>query len=195
MRTLVVAACLLLAVSASAEQPTKREKRPLYVNDVPELGLRILTEVNPKWSVKLELNSRGQYLVRAATPARTYPAGEMVWLALPELTPAAEGLQSAAYRAILGHVDRYATVSRRPTMKDLAGATYDDLTGYEYVFSGSSDGVAADVRIFVGNKPGKPLVLMQATTRHGKIAHLNEQIRRSWTNVSYLDDIEQNLGR
>jgi hypothetical protein len=96
----------VLTPFAVADVSPQREKRPLYVNDVPELGLRILTEAKPKWSVQLEMNRDDQYMVRAAAPFRTYPPAEMVWLVMPELRPKAQDLQAVAYKAIRGHMDR-----------------------------------------------------------------------------------------
>lgn len=188
MKTGMGGACAIMLMFAATLVFAEMEKRPLYVNNVEELGLRILTEVNPKWSVQLEMNHSNQYMVRAAPPSRTYPPGEMVWLVLPEVLSTKDELQLVAYKAVLGHVDRFSAVNARPRMKDLRAASYGDLSGYEWGFSGVIEDVSTDVRLFVGNKPGKPLVLMQATTQHGKMMHLNEQIRRSWTNVRYLDE-------
>jgi hypothetical protein len=43
-----------------------------------------------------------------------------------------------------------------------------------------------DVLIFFGHQPGKSAVLAHAYTLHGKLDHISENIRRSWTNLRYL---------
>jgi hypothetical protein len=65
-------------------------------------------------------------------------------------------------------------------------ATYGELKGYEAEFPAVADSVPVDVRVFFGHEPGKPVVAMQVYTLRGKMPHLAEQIRRSWSHVAYL---------
>jgi len=68
----------------------------------------------------------------------------------------------------------------------LKPASYGAFIGYEAEFSAVADTVPVDVRVFFGHQPGKPAVAMQVFTLKGKLPHLSEQIRRSWSNVKYL---------
>ncbi|MEF7615662.1 hypothetical protein V4F39_17235 [Aquincola sp. MAHUQ-54] len=60
------------------------------------------------------------------------------------------------------------------------------LQGFGATFAGKAQGDAVDVRVFIGQSPGRLPVAMQAYTLRGKLDHLDEPIRRSWGKVKYL---------
>ncbi len=172
-----VIATLVMTHSHAAD----RVKRPMQVHRVKEVGLEIWTEAEPRWDTHLEGKS-GQYTFVAETPDLTYPVAGFMWSsALSEKFPAA-AFKEAARGAIDGSARRYGVT----LVGQLKEARYGDLSGYEVTIAGSIQQTPVDVLIFVGQQPGKPLVVMQAATQRGKIDHISEQVRRSWTHVKYL---------
>lgn len=171
------ALCTLAAVAHSAF------KRQMLVHKVDELALEIWTEARPEWEARVEWKN-GQPIFVAETPALTYPPAGMSWVSMSRLRFDQHALEEVARGAIHQAARNYKV---RPDILALKSARYGDLPGYEAEFSAEAQGTAVDVRVFCGLKPGKPAVVMQAFTLHGKLAHISEQIRRSWTNVRYLD--------
>jgi hypothetical protein len=69
---------------------------------------------------------------------------------------------------------------------EISPKQHGELTGYEAQYVGKVLGMAADVRMFFGFQPGRAPVVMTVYTLQGKMKNLEEVIRRSWDNVSYL---------
>lgn len=169
--------CTLAVVAQSAL------KRPMQVHRVDELALEIWTEAQPEWDARVEWQN-GQPIFVAETPALTYPPAGMSWVSLSRLRFDKHALEEIARGAIHQAARNYKV---RTDVIALKAARYGDLIGYEAEFSADPHGTPVDVRVFCGLKPGRPAVVMQAFTLRGKLAHVSEQIRRSWTNLRYLD--------
>jgi hypothetical protein len=180
-RITLMIALLLLANSAPAGQ---RVKRPMVIHSVTQLGLEIWTESDPLWETRIKLQ-RGRPIFVAEAPALAYPPAGMTWASLPELRFANDEIEAAARGAIHQAALNYGI--RELQTIALAPASYGDLDGYEATFSGQASGAAVDVRVFCGHRVGKPAVVVQAFAPRGKLEHLGEHIRRSWTHLRYLD--------
>jgi hypothetical protein len=158
----------------------ERVPRPMRIHRVAELGLEIWTEKDPLWETALS----GRSVFTAETPALTYPPAGMTWVSLPHTHFSPEELEAGA-RGALQQVARNYQV-RDVSRLVLTPARYGELSGYESRFSGSAHGARVEVLVFVGHKPGRPAVLAQAYTLEGKLDHIREHVRRSWSNLRYL---------
>lgn len=167
-----------VAFSAAAE---KRAGRPMIIHRIPQLQLEIWTEQDPQWETHVN-DANGAFTFIAETPALTYPPAHMSWTAQPQLKFQQQDIEAAAR----GALHQVAANYRVPPPEQIKQATYGDLTGYETTFQARSD-KPIEVRVFCGHRPGQPAVVMQAVTLKDKLPHLSEHIRRSWSNVRYLD--------
>lgn len=170
-----------LCTAASAESAAV--ERPMRIHKVDALGLEIWTEATPEWDTRLErLDEQSRFV--AETPALAYPPAGMTWVSKPGSLFAEAELEEAA-RGVVHRVARNYGV-REPSKLELTTARYGDLTGYRGDFSSPLRAMPVDVRVFLGHRPGRAAVVMQACTLKGKLGHIDEHIRRSWTNVRYL---------
>ena len=71
--------------------------------------------------------------------------------------------------------------------EQLTPMQYGELTGYEATFQAEPHNIPIDVRVFFGHREGMPMVVMQVVTLKGRLAHVAEHVRRSWTHLRYLD--------
>jgi hypothetical protein len=158
-------------------------KRPMHIHKVKELALEIWTEAEPEWESRLEWNN-GQATFVAETPALTYPPAGMTWVSRAGFNFSEQELEEGARGAVHQAARNYGV--QAGSAIELKAAHYGDLAGYEAEFSANAKGTPVDVRVFCGRQPGKAAVVMQAFTLKGKLGHISEQIRRSWTNLRYL---------
>lgn len=172
-----------LPFCALSEAEVERVPRPMRIHRVEELGIEIWTEADPRWETTLTMR-RGQRVFSAETPALTYPPAGMTWVSDPEVRFTAEELEEAARGAIHQAARNYGI--RNPTQLVLVPARYGEMSGHESRFSAQADGTQVDVLIFFGHEPGRPAVLVHAYTLAGKLEHLREHIRRSWTHLRYI---------
>jgi hypothetical protein len=182
----VVAIAVAVAASTLAATAAEPVKRSMVVHQVKELGLEIRTEEDPRWDTRLENDGRGTYTFVAETPGSNYPPAGMSFTASRLRFTAAEfgeAARGAVYQAALN----YGLAAEASRAIALRPVVYGDLDGFEADFSAVADGTPVDVRVFFGHRPGKPAVSMQVYTLRDKLPHLAEQIRRSWTNVRYLE--------
>jgi hypothetical protein len=179
-RNLAAVIAMLLTLSAEA---APRTGRPMIIHRLPELGLEIWTEQDPEWETHLSQRAGAPTFV-AETPALTYPPGHMSWTTLPHLRFDPQDLEAGAQGAL--HQVAANHQIRSPRRLHITTKRYGNLVGYETVFEARSQNTPVEVRAFCGHHPGKHPVLMQATTLKHKSAHLAEHIRRSWSNVKYL---------
>lgn len=177
-----VAAIAAMSVATAAEPV----KRTMVVHQVKEIGLEIRTEEHPAWDRRLERNEGGVATFVAETPGSNYPPAGMSF-AMSKLVFTAAEFSEAARGAVYQAARNYGLTSDASRALPLQPATYGDLQGYEAEFSAVVDDMPVDVRVFFGHRPGRPAVSMQAYTLKGKLPHLSEQLRRSWTNVRYLN--------
>lgn len=178
-RTLAVIAMMLALTTDAAP----RSGRPMIIHRLPALGLEIWTEQDPEWETHLNQRSGAATFV-AETPALTYPPAHMSWTTLSRLRFDPQDLEAGAQGAL--HQVAANHQVRSPTRIPITRRQYGDLIGYEAVFEARSQSLPIEVRAFCGHRPGKPPVLMQLTTLKHKSAHLAEHVRRSWSNVRYL---------
>lgn len=154
----------------------------MIIHRLPELNLEIWTEQDPEWETHVDDRWVAPTFV-AQPPALTYPPAHMSWTMLPHLRFQQDEME-AATRGVLHQMAINYGVS---PPKLLTPRQYGDLTGYEATFQAVSDGLPIDAHVFCGHREGKPAVVMQVVTLRGKLPHLSEHIRRSWTNLRYLD--------
>lgn len=173
--------CAFCALPVRAE--TSTVKRPMIIHKVSELGLEIWTEAEPEWETRLD-QKKGQKIFVAETPALTAPPAGMSWVSVKGITFTAAEIREGAHGAIRQAATNYG-LSKNQTL-ELRAATYGELTGYEADFTANAYGTPVDVRVFCGHQPGKDAVVMHAFTLRGKLNHISENIRRSWTHVRYL---------
>ncbi len=159
-------------------------KRPMVIHKLPEVGLEIWTEANPEWEVAVT-RSGNRNTFSAETPGSTYPPAGMTFT-LSGLKFSQAEFPRAARSAVDEAARNYGVPDGKLAGIALKPASYGAFSGYEAEFSAVADTVPVDVRVFFGHQPGKPAVAMQVFTLKGKLPHLSEQIRRSWSNVKYL---------
>lgn len=162
-------------------------KRPMVVHRIAQLGLEIRTEAEPMWDVSLDPRNGGRPIFSSETPASTYPPAGMTWAASNQIFAEIE-FEEAARGALNRAASNYNLSSRHAATLKMRPATYGDLVGFEVEFPATAQDTPIDVKVFFGHQPGKPAVAMQAFTLRGKLPHISEQIRRSWTNTRYLTD-------
>lgn len=172
----------LCAISPIDAIAGTRAGRPMIIHRPPEMNLEIWTEQDPEWETSIK---RGPYSMTfaAETPALTYPPTHMSWTIAPTLTFEPHELESAAHGVLHQMAIRY----RALPPGHLSHARYGDLIGYEATFQAEARNIPIDVRVFAGHREGKPMVVLQVVTLKGKLTHVAEHIRRSWTHVRYLD--------
>lgn len=175
----IAALCAIHSIDAIAGT---RAGRPMIIHRLPEMNLEIWTEQDPAWETRLK-QSRYSQTFTAETPALTYPPTHMSWTIAPALKFEPHELESAAHGVLHQIAIRYRT---HPPER-ISQAQYGDLIGYEASFQAEPQNIPVDVRVFCGHREGKPLVVMQVVTLQGKLTHVAEHIRRSWTHLRYLD--------
>ncbi|MCF6298612.1 MAG: hypothetical protein L3J01_01900 [Thiomicrorhabdus sp.] len=162
------------------------EKRPMVVITVEELGLDIWIEAKPRWSTRVTLKGK-QPLFIAESPLNSYPPAIMTWATFPTLRITEDTLKEVVHSAIKTAAGHYNLSASQIKNIDIQPASYGKLKGYDAVFDGKINNKWVSVKMFFAHQKGKPLISMQVYTQQGKLGHLSENIRRSWTNISYLN--------
>ncbi|WP_116811693.1 hypothetical protein [Steroidobacter cummioxidans] len=176
---LIAGLCTIGPIDVSA---TTRVGRPMIIHRLPEMNLEIWTEQDPEWETSLERRPSALTFT-AETPALTYPPTHMSWTIAPVLKFEPGELESAARGVMHQMAVRY----RTHPPEQITQAQYGDMIGYEATFQAEPQSVPVDVRVFCGHREGKPMVVMQVVTLRGKLTHVAEHVRRSWTHLRYLD--------
>ena len=167
-------------------RPSQRLQREMQIHRVPELGLEIWVENQPPWEAELTPGNPRPMFV-AQSPTDYYPPAVMSYGAFRGESVDASQLALTATTAIRRAAENYKVpATQRLALKPRA-TRYGDLVGYEADFDGNANGERVQVKVFVGHVPGRFPVAMQVYTLPGKLPHLSEAIRRSWTNLKYLD--------
>jgi hypothetical protein len=179
--TTLLIACLC-ALTSTIAAASVRTGRPMIIHRLPELNLEIWTEQDPEWETHLG-DFAGVFTFIAETPALTYPPAYMSWTVMKELKLSQHQLEDAARGVLYQMAMNY----RTNPPKEIRPRSYGDLTGFEATLDVAPDGTPSDVLLFCGHREGRPIVVMQVVTLKDRLPHLSEQIRRSWTNVRYLD--------
>jgi len=179
-RAALLMACLC-SISSIATAGT-RVGRPMIIHRLAEMNLEIWTEQDPEWETSVT-RSKQALTFTAETPALAYPPTHMSWTISQHLKFEVHELKQAARGVMYQMTLRYDT----QFPQEIAEAEYGELKGYEATFPAERQNIPIEVRVFCGHREGKPMVVMQAVTLKGKLAHVAEHVRRSWTHVRYLD--------
>jgi len=171
----------LCAISINAIAAT-RAGRPMIIHRLSTMNLEIWTEHDPEWETQLK-SSNEAVTFSAETPALTYPPTHMSWTVSPMLTIKPDELEAAAS----GVIHQVAINYRSQPPEQVTPKEYGDLVGYEATFQAEPHNIPIDVKVFCGHGEGKPLVVMQVVTLQGKLSHVSEHVRRSWTHLRYLE--------
>lgn len=178
--TLLIAT--LCAIHSNDAIAGTRAGRPMIINRLPAMNLEIWTEQDPEWETRLKRSPSSLTFI-AETPALTYPPTYMSWTIAPVLKFEPHELESAAHGVLHQMAIRYRTLPP----EQVSHAQYGDLSGYEATLQAEAQNIPVDVHVFCGHREGKPMVVMQVVTLKGKLTHVSEHIRRSWTHLRYLD--------
>ena len=176
---LIAGLCAIASIDVIAGT---RAGRPMIIHRLAEMNLEIWTEQDPEWDTRLK-RSPNALTFTAETPALTYPPTHMSWTIAPILKFEPAELESAARGVMHQMAIRY----RTHPPEQIIQAQYGEMMGYETTFEAEAQNIPVDVRVFCGHREGKPMVVMQVVTLKGKLAHVAEHVRRSWTHLRYLD--------
>lgn len=176
---LIASVCAISSIDVIA---ATRVGRPMIIHRLSEMNLEIWTEHDPEWETHLKQGPHSLTFA-AETPALTYPPTHMSWTIAPTLKFEPRELESAA-RGVLHQI---ATRYRAHPPEQISHAQYGDLAGYEATLQAEVQNIPVEVRVFCGHREGKPMVVMQVVTLKGKLTHVAEHVRRSWTHLRYLD--------
>ncbi|MFC4310187.1 hypothetical protein ACFPN2_13935 [Steroidobacter flavus] len=174
-------ACLCAIQSKDVTAAT-RVGRPMIIHRLSVMNLEIWTEQDPEWETSLK-QSATALTFSAETPALAYPPAHMSWTIAPRMKFQDGELEDAARGVLYQMALNYRTLPP----EQLIEAQYGELTGYEATFQAEPRNVPVDVHVFFGHREGMPMVVMQVVTLRGKLAHLAEHVRRSWTHLRYLE--------
>lgn len=162
-----------------------RALREMQVHKVPELGLEIWVENQPAWETELS-NKTGHPTFVAQSPDFYHPPVVMTYASWPKEKVEPEFMRDMAVTAIRRASENFGLNAAQARGIQPYEVSYGDLRGYEGTFEGTAGGTAMDVRVFVGQAPGKFPVALSVYTLRGKLNNLNEALRRGWGKVKYL---------
>lgn len=179
-RVALLMACLC-SISSIATAGT-RVGRPMIIHRLTDMNLEVWTEQDPEWETAVKRSTHAQTFT-AETPALAYPPTHMSWTISQQLKFEPHELKQAARGVMYQMALRYDA----PMPQQVVEAEYGELRGYEATFEAERQNIPIEVRVFCGHREGKPMVVMQVVTLKGKLSHVAEHVRRSWTHVRYLD--------
>jgi hypothetical protein len=190
-RTLLLAVGTSLATQAVigqtiSAQPTPAQTkalREMQIYKVPELGLNIWVENQPPWEAELS-NATGHPSFVVQSPNNYHPPAVLTYASWPneratDINPVAQTAISRASQNFGLNANQARSVTKLPT-------SHGVLRGLEGSFAGQVEGVAMDVRVFVGQAPGRFPVALSVYTLAGKMGHLQDVVRRGWGKLAYL---------
>lgn len=158
-----------------------RAPREMRIHRVGALGLEIWVENQPPWEAEV-MQGRSLPVFVVQSPSNYYPPAVMTYVGMPSTSGGGQSLEAMSTRAIRRAAWNYGLGARRLSIRPEA-ARYGALSGYEATFDGVANGEAVQVKVFVGQAPGRSPVAMQVYTLRGKLAHLSEPIRRAWNHI------------
>lgn len=187
MRNIIVVflSLLIFAPLINSEEQTQAKPRLMVKHAESNMGLEIWTEHNPLWYVERRfIGNRPVFL--AQTPPQVYPPASMSVISYAKQKTEKDEFNEVASIAIDNGLSSYGLSEIERQQLSTLHQQYGELEGFEVNFKAKVHGFPSDVKIFIGRKEGKGPVLLQLYTLEGKMEHLTEQIRRSWTNIRYL---------
>lgn len=179
---------LILSITSStaiATGPIERAQRPMQVQKHSDMGLEIWVENSPKWVVEKRFLGKRPILF-VQSPPNTYPPASMSVISYANMMPGADDFDVYSEVALSEGIEQYGVSPQQLETLVRERKQYGDLSGIEVNFVAKVHGTLADVKLFIGNGNLKGPVLLQLYTVKGKMQHLSEQIRRSWSNIRYL---------
>lgn len=176
---------IFLLISVFSFVLADRVKRPMKINKIKKMGLQIWTEMEPEWRTELMMNGDKPIFV-AHTPAYVYPPSGMMWVNYSEVQLSEKDFFDVARSALKTAASNYGISKTSLVNLTVSPATYGVLKGFEVNFEGKLDRKKVDVRVFTGRAGDNGPITMQVYAPLGKIGHIKEQIRRSWSHTSYL---------
>ena len=165
--------------------PADKALREMQIHKVKAIGLEVWVENQPPWEVQTVQNN-GQSVFAVSSPENYHPPSAMTFASWPEHKVSQTQLENVAHSALRNAARNFGLEPGQTRTMDINPKQHGELTGYETQFVGKVQGMAADVRIFFGLQIGRPPVVMTVYTLQGKMQHLEDVVRRSWDNVSYL---------
>ncbi|WP_114970021.1 hypothetical protein [Rhodoferax ferrireducens] len=171
------------AIQRTAAQP--RPLREMQIHKVPELGLAIWVENQPPWEAELSQTS-GHPSFIVQSPDHHHPPVVMTYASWPQERVSDAQLPPVASSAIQRASQNFGLNLAQARTVSRSAAQYGVLSGFEGQFVGRVQGIAMDVRVFVGQTSGRFPVALSIYTLEGKMGHLGEVLRRSWGQLAYL---------
>lgn len=171
------------------EAPVVAE-RPMNVHRDPDMGLEIWTEQIPEWQIERRYRGSKPVFV-AQTPPNVYPPASMTVLSFAGLSVPTGEFEAIAAQALGTGLVQFGVDEDARAGIIRERKRYGNLSGFEINFPATVHGTSSDVKVFIGRAEGRGPVLLQLYTLSGKMPHLNEAIRRSWTNIDYWSDDKQ----
>lgn len=192
-RWLGTAALSLLGTMAQAQsQPAPRKPPPLralremQIHRVAELGLDIWVENQPAWETQMIPAAGGHPSFVAQSPDSYVPPTVMSYTAWPRQRVAQEELAPLARIAIRRASQNFGLNAGQSRGLFPVAASHGVLEGFEADFAGRAHRQALDVKVFVGQTPGRYPVALSVYTQQGKLDQLAEVLRRGWGQLKYL---------
>lgn len=185
LAVLFPAALAAQPVAKSTTEAAPRALREMQIHKVAELGLEIWVENQPAWDAQLSM-ATGHATFVAQSPEGYHPPTVMTYASWPKEKVALETLPDVASSAIRRASQNFGLNIAQARSLSITEARYGALVGYESSFKGISEHVPMDVLVFVGQEPGKFLVVLSMYTLRGKMGNLDEQRRRAWDKLRYL---------
>lgn len=184
--TALLAASVPWLASAHAKDDSSQPGAPreMHIHKVPELGLQIWVENQPPWRTELKRGPHPTFIAQA--PDAHHPPAVMSYSSWPSERVADSVFATMAKTAITRASQNFGLSVAQSRALDVRPARYGVLAGHVADFAGNMNGTAMDVRIFIGQSPGRFPVVLTLHTLRDKIQHLDEHVRRAWTKLSYL---------
>jgi len=182
---LQTSACALFASASQSTHAQPRHLREMQIHKVPELGLAIWVENQPPWEAELsQASGRPSFIVQS--PDQHHPPVVMTYASWPQERVSDAQLPQVASSAIQRASQNFGLNLAQARAVPRRAVQYGVLSGFEGQCVGRVEGIAMDVRIFIGQTSGKFPVALSIYTLEGKMGHLGEVLRRSWGQLRYL---------
>jgi hypothetical protein len=166
-------------------RPQARHLREMQIHPVPALGLRIWVENQPPWEAELnQASGHPSFIVQS--PEQHHPPVVMTYASWPQERVSDTQLPQVAHTAIQRASQNFGLNLAQARAVVPRAAHYGGFRGFEGQCVGRMQGIAMDVKIFVGQHSGRFPVALSIYTLEGKMGHLAEVLRRSWGQLEYL---------
>ncbi len=186
--TLLIILFFSVADAIAGNEPSPRkysEQRTMRSYKELDMGIQIWTEHEPAWIVeKKYLGRRPVFLTQS--PPNAYPPASMSIISYANMTGGSEAFEEYTEIALKQGLRNFGIAPESAVNIERVPAAYGDLSGIELNFGATIYGAAADVKLFIGHGKSRGPVMLQLYTLPGKMSHLGDHIKRSWSNIRYL---------